>query len=48
MYCQSAGCKYAEIVAIKLIDDGFSNISIFKGGWVEWAAKNGKKEDATS
>ena len=48
MYCQSSTCKYAEIVAIKLIDDGFSNISIFKGGWVEWAAKNGKKEDATS
>ena len=48
MYCQSSKCKYAEIVAIKLIKDGFSNISIFRGGWVEWSAKNGKKEDATS
>jgi len=48
MYCQSAGCKFAEIVAIKLKDDGYSNISIFKGGWAEWIAKNGKKEDETS
>ncbi len=42
LYCQSAGCKYAEIVAFKLIEDGYSDVSIFKGGWVEWAAKNGK------
>jgi rhodanese-related sulfurtransferase len=49
MYCQSASCKYAEIVAIKLKNEGYSNISIFKGGWAEWAAKNGKnKKDATS
>jgi rhodanese-related sulfurtransferase len=49
MYCQSSKCKYAEIVAIKLIDDGFSNISIFKGGWAEWVEKNGKnKKDETS
>jgi hypothetical protein len=26
-------------VAIKLMEDGFSNMSIFKGGWREWAAK---------
>ena len=48
MYCQSSACKYAEIVAIKLKDDGYSNISIYKGGWAEWVAKNGKKEDETS
>ncbi|MHC4397325.1 MAG: rhodanese-like domain-containing protein [Planctomycetota bacterium] len=39
IYCQSAGCKYAEKVTIKLKDDGFINISIFKGGWSEWKAK---------
>jgi len=45
VYCQSAGCKFAEKVAIKLTDDGFSNVSIFRGGWHEWAAKSdGKKE----
>jgi len=48
MYCQSSGCKFAEKVAIKLKNEGYSNISIFKGGWAEWVAKNGKKEDETS
>ncbi len=42
LYCQSAGCRYAEIVALKLIEDGYTDISIYKGGWAEWAAKNGK------
>ena len=41
MYCQSAQCKFAEKVAIKLITDGFSNISIYKGGWADWRANNG-------
>ncbi|MGE5611451.1 MAG: rhodanese-like domain-containing protein, partial [Bacillota bacterium] len=36
LYCQSAGCKFAETVAIKLITDGFSNIALFQGGWQEW------------
>jgi rhodanese-related sulfurtransferase len=42
VYSQSAGCKFAEKVAIKLISDGFSNVSIFKGGWREWKAESGK------
>jgi rhodanese-related sulfurtransferase/predicted double-glycine peptidase len=47
VYCQSSRCKYAEIVAVKLKDEGYSNISIFRGGWVDWVAKNGKpKEEA--
>lgn len=44
MYCQSSGCQYAEIVAIKLQEDGFRNISIYKGGWRDWTAKNIKEE----
>jgi len=48
LYCQSASCKFAEIVAIKLIADGFTDISIFKGGWQEWVAKNGKKKETAS
>ena len=47
MYCQSSACKYAEIVAIKLIKDNYSNISIFRGGWAEWVAKNGKPKEAS-
>lgn len=36
LYCQSAGCKYAELIAVRLKEDGFKNLSVFKGGWVEW------------
>ena len=39
VYCQSVGCKFAESVAIKLRDDGYSDVSIFKGGWQQWEAK---------
>jgi len=42
VYCQSAGCKFAGKVAIKLISDGFSNVSLFKGSWHEWATKTNK------
>jgi len=42
VYCQSAGCKFGETVATKLMSDGFSNVSLFKGGWREWAAKSNK------
>ena len=42
VYCQSAGCKFAEKVAIKLKEDGFRNVSLFKGGWHEWVAKSNK------
>ena len=41
LYCQRAGCKFAERVGVKLIDDGFTNLTIFKGGWMEWTAKYG-------
>lgn len=40
IYCQSSGCPYAGIVTAKLKTDGFSNISIFKGGWNEWNTKD--------
>ena len=42
VYCQSTGCKFGETVATKLMSDGFSNVSLFKGGWREWAAKSNK------
>ena len=48
VYCQSAGCSYDEILAKALIADGYRNIKFFHGGWAEWVAKNGKKEDASS
>ncbi len=38
-YCQSSSCKYAETVSLKLQEDGFTNISIYKDGWVGWTKK---------
>ncbi len=43
-YCQSAGCKFAEKISLKLRDEGFDDIVIFKGGWVEWEKKYGRPE----
>ena len=43
IYCQSGGCPYAEKVTAKLKTDGFSNISIFKGGWNKWKTKDDEK-----
>jgi rhodanese-related sulfurtransferase len=40
VYCQSKNCSYAEVMAFKLKEDGFSNLSLFKGGWQEWQTKN--------
>lgn len=39
VYCQSANCKFARKVAVKLISDGFSDVSLFESGWRDWAAK---------
>jgi rhodanese-related sulfurtransferase len=47
LYCQSAGCKFAETMAIRLKDDGFSNVAVFRGGWVEWQKINGTQSAKT-
>lgn len=47
LYCQSAGCKFAEKIAIRLKDDGFKNLAIFKGGWVEWQKADESKSTKT-
>lgn len=33
VYCLSPRCSFAENVAINLISDGFSDVSLFKGDW---------------
>jgi rhodanese-related sulfurtransferase len=40
VYCQSATCPWARNVAVKLLRDGFIDVSIFRGGWNEWASKH--------
>jgi rhodanese-related sulfurtransferase len=36
VYCQSAGCPFAALIAERLHNDGFSNLSIYRDGWVGW------------
>lgn len=43
-YCQSAGCKFAEKVSLRLIEEGCTDIALFKGGWAEWVAKHGRPQ----
>jgi rhodanese-related sulfurtransferase len=45
VYCQSTACRYAEKVAVKLVEGGYSNIYIFKGGWNEWVAKTPQNKE---
>jgi len=37
VYCQSRGCDFAKIIATALLDDGFKNIKLLNGGWLEWS-----------
>jgi rhodanese-related sulfurtransferase len=47
-YCQSAGCKFAQTVSLRLIEQGYWDISIFKGGWAEWTARHGRPQPPQS
>ena len=40
IYCQSAGCPFAQKITFRMQADGYSHISIFKGGWQKWSADN--------
>jgi len=44
VYCQRSACSYAEAMAVRLISDGFLNVSIYRGGWDDWVVgKDGNK-----
>ncbi len=36
LYCQSHLCPYADKIGARLQADGYTDLSIFKGGWQEW------------
>ena len=36
VYCQNPACPYASLMAKRLARDGFSDVSVFYGGWTEW------------
>ena len=42
IYCQSAGCPFAQKVALKLKDIGYEDIRIYKGGYNEWIEAQNK------
>jgi rhodanese-related sulfurtransferase len=42
VYCQSSSCGFADEVAAFLEFNGYKNISIYRGGYREWAAQNQK------
>lgn len=48
VYCQSAGCRFAELVAIALLGDGFDDVAIFKGGWREWTTDRATSKPVAS
>lgn len=41
VFCQSRQCTFSEAVAQNLGYDGFVNIAIFSGGWVDWSGSGG-------
>lgn len=41
VYCQSDGCRYADEVAAFLKLNGYSDVSIYRGGYREWRARAG-------
>lgn len=40
VYCQSLNCPYSQVVSQRLHLDGYSNIAILDGGWMEWKSSN--------
>ncbi|MBN2310485.1 MAG: hypothetical protein JXR94_16040 [Candidatus Hydrogenedentes bacterium] len=47
VYCQSASCPYAGQVAKKLWETGYTNVGLYKPGWVEWEALSNEGEAAS-
>jgi rhodanese-related sulfurtransferase len=40
LYCQSGGCHFSDIMAVEFAKLGFTNLSIYRNGYVEWEAKS--------
>lgn len=36
IYCQSSACDYDERIATFLYTEGYTNIALYEGGWVDW------------
>ncbi len=40
VYCQSDGCRWGDEIAAGLFGQGFTNITVFRGGYREWERRN--------
>ncbi len=38
LYCQSDGCLYSGIIAKRMWELGYRNLTVYPGGWAEWTA----------
>jgi rhodanese-related sulfurtransferase len=36
IYCQSETCPYSAVIAHRLLNSGFYNVSIYREGWTGW------------
>jgi len=48
VYCQSSGCRYADEMAAFLNLNGYSNLSIYRGGYLEWIARRGPTSEEST
>jgi rhodanese-related sulfurtransferase len=49
VYCQSRQCSFSRIMAIRLMEAGFTRIHVYSGGYKEWAARRpGRSENEVS
>jgi len=40
VYCQSNRCDYAVRIGVWMIEEGYTDVAVFKGGWQEWNARD--------
>lgn len=38
VYCQSAGCEFAETTALRIQDRDYGDVLVYRGGWADWSA----------
>ena len=48
VYCQSSGCRYADVVATSLIREGFTHVSLYPDGWIGWSNRNPSSDEQSA